>query len=86
MQTRVEFETIGDRLEAMRKVTNMSKEKVYKFLGTTKNIYPEVRYGKKLMPIDWAYKFHEAYGFRIDWIYSGKGEIFEKNLGDKNEK
>ncbi|MDL0088499.1 hypothetical protein [Campylobacter gastrosuis] len=77
MQTKIAFESIGDRLDAMRKVANMTKQEAFKFLGTTKFIYAEVRFGRKQMPLDWAYKFHERYGFRLDWIYSGKGEIFD---------
>lgn len=85
MQTKVQLETIGERLEVMRKITNFTKKDICEFLGTTKFIYNEVKWGRKQMPIDWAYKFQEHYRFRLDWIYSGEGEIFEtSNLGDKN--
>ena len=79
MQTKIEFETIGNRLDAMRKVVNMTKLQAYEFLNTTEFIYKKVRFGEKKMPIDWAYKFRDTYNFRLDWIYSGTGEIFNKD-------
>lgn len=76
MQKRIEFESLGDRLEAMRKVVNMTKLEAYKFLGTTRHSYHETRWGRMKLPFEWAIKFRDTYGFNLDWIYSGKGDIF----------
>ncbi|AQW87113.1 putative transcriptional regulator [Campylobacter pinnipediorum subsp. caledonicus] len=80
---KIDFESIGDRLEAMRKVAGLNKQKTYELLETTKFIYHEVRYGRKKMPLSWAFTFNEKYGFNLQWIYSGQGEIFISNKDNK---
>jgi hypothetical protein len=77
MRKSIDFYSIGDRLDLMRRLTNQSLKDVMLFLDTSKFIYKKVRFGEKLIPFEWVMRFVEKYGFSRDWIYTGDGEIFE---------
>ena len=77
MRKSIDFYSIGDRLDLMRRLTNQSLNDVMYFLDTSKFIYKKVRFGEKLIPFEWVMRFAERYGFSRDWIYTGDGEIFE---------
>ena len=77
MRKSIDFYSIGDRLDLMRRLTNQSLNDVMSFLDTSKFIYKKVRFGEKLIPFEWVMRFAERYGFSRDWIYTGDGEIFE---------
>ena len=77
MRKSIDFYSIGDRLDLMRRLTNQSLNDVMSFLDTSKFIYKKVRFGEKLIPFEWVMRFAEKYGFSRDWIYTGDGEIFE---------
>lgn len=80
MYSKPQLISIGDRLETMRTLAGISKKDVYEFLGTTKFLYKQVRIGKKRLPVEWAYKFHFQYGFNLNWIYKGMGDMLNPQI------
>ena len=78
----IKLKTIGDRLEAIRLIFGLEQVKICRFLKTTKYIFNEVRFGRKLIPYEWVIKLAEKYNLNQNWIYQGEGEIFSKRRSD----
>lgn len=68
--------TIALRFEAARVVINISKERLYDELETTKHIYKHMLMGKKKIPFEWVKHMEKCYNISQNWIYSGKGDMF----------
>ena len=68
--------TIALRFEAARIVINISKERLYDELDTTKHIYKHMLSGNKKIPFEWVKYMEEHYNISQNWIWVGKGDMF----------
>nr|WP_314470172.1 hypothetical protein [uncultured Campylobacter sp.] len=78
----INLKTVGDRLEGIRLIFGLEQVKICKFLKTSKYIFNEVRFGRKLIPYEWVIKLCDTYGLNQNWLYQGQGEIFNKRRSD----
>lgn len=74
--------SVGDRLEGVRLILGLEQNQICEFLGATKYIFNEVRFGRKLIPYEWVMRLSEKYNLNQNWIYQGEGEIFSKRRID----
>mgnify|MGYP002627251070 CR=1 FL=1 len=80
------MQTLGERLKQIRTDKNLTQSEFGKLIGVTKQAIANVECGHSNPSIEFLNQLIEIFSLNINWLISGKGEIFSnitKTMGEK---
>lgn len=68
----IDYERVGERLEAIRLAVGMNKGDFARSFGLDESSYSKIIQGKKPLKADYAFEIWEKYSVPMDYIYRGR--------------
>lgn len=69
---------LGKRLKTLREEKGMNQKKFAAELGISGSLLSQIETGQKNPVYEFLYKLMRKYRVSLDWLFSGKGEMFLK--------
>jgi transcriptional regulator with XRE-family HTH domain len=69
---------LGKRLKTLREELGMNQKKFAAAIGISGSLLSQIETGQKNPVYEFLYKLMREYQVSLDWLFSGKGEMFLK--------
>lgn len=79
-----EFMINNQMIEVLRDELGLSKKDFSSELSITQNAYTNYSKGKRAIPTDLLLKIQDMYSININWLLTGKGEMYLKKTASQN--